>query len=129
MIDWYLKTSQSFIHADRNRLIDLVIDELLTCKLLLNIQSDNTFRDFIDQCTTLRRVKEINNLGIERFLWESTNGQDHYFFGLMYYWLARESKGSGAVFSSDKPKVQPIVATMDGFTMNMKEFLEDKYGD
>lgn len=117
---------QGVIHADRNRLIDLTIDKLLTGALLLNVASDNAFREYVDQCTTLKRIKEKNNLGIERYVWESTNGQDHFFFATMFYDLAREAQGSGVFFESGpKPKVEAIVQNSEGFRMNITEVMEE----
>lgn len=60
--------------------------------------------------------------------WESTNGNDHFFFATLFYHLACLSSGNGAVFNSDKPKILPIVSTMSGFRMNIEEYLEEKYG-
>lgn len=127
IVRWGEKEEQGVIHCDRNRFIDQVIDKMLTGQLMLNVASDNQFREYIEQCTTLRRVKEINNLGIERYVWESTNGNDHFFFATMFFELARLTKGSGAFFqTAEKPQVQPIVLTSQGFKMNLEEYMEER---
>lgn len=129
ILKWGHGEDRGIIQADRNRFIDQTIDDMLNAKFLYNVQSDKTFREYLDQCETLRRVKDVDAMGIERYVWESTNGQDHFFFATMFYRMAVESSGVGFVFDSAKKPPSPIIETKDGFMTNMREFLEEKYGE
>lgn len=95
MVKWGEGEDSGTIWADRNRLIDTVISDLIHGKVLFALPSDRQFRDYIRHWETLRRVKEINNIGVERYVWESTTSVDHFCFATLYYWLAVQTKGAG----------------------------------
>jgi hypothetical protein len=112
------------IKADRNRLIDRTISKLQQGEILFGVGADAMYRLLIAHAESLRRVKEKNNQGIERYIWESTNGEDHLFFALMFYDLAREGAvGTGTVIDLAPDRPEPIVATTDGFRLNLDEFM------
>lgn len=112
------------VKADRNRLIDLVIRRMQSGDVPMNVSADAMYRLFVSHCETLRRVKETNNMGISRFVWESTTGEDHLFFALCFYELARMgSDGAGTVIDDLVKKPDPIQMTSDGFTANIEEFM------
>lgn len=82
---------------------------MVEAKWLIGLETDKEFQLFIKHYETLRREKVVNNKGIERYVWESTTGEDHYVFADFYSYLAMLSSGSGAVFGqvvkADKPSV------------------------
>jgi hypothetical protein len=132
VVKWDEK-ERGVIHADRNRLIDLVINEIINANILYGVASDFDFREYIKHWETLRRVKEVDTLGIERYIWESTTGMDHYPFATFFYYIARQASGAGAVIPSltqdNLPKL--IKETANGPVMgDIKELLElNKYFD
>lgn len=94
-----LKQDKSnIVYSSRDRIIDQLIDTLLNAKLLYGLKSDKDFNDYIKHWETLRRVKVVSNKGIERYVWESTTGVDHYVFATLYYYLSLLSGGSGVFF-------------------------------
>jgi len=131
IIRWGEKEKQGIVFADRSRIIDRIVMELLEGKILFALPSDKDFRVFLDHCSSLRRVKETNALGIERYVWDTLEGkEDHYFFALLYYYLAIQSHASGSatiIGAGEPPK--SIVQSISGFKNNLKEELEAReYG-
>ena len=95
------------VYINRNRVIDQLIDDLLRAKILFSNPSDAEFRIFIDQWLTLRRVKHTDARGIEKYVWDSTTGNDHGVFALLYYQLARATEGAGMVLG--EPEERPFI--------------------
>jgi len=54
-----------------------------------------------------------NNAGIERYVWESTTGEDHYVFATLYGYLARLGAGAGIFYGEDDPSSKPSVLGAD----------------
>lgn len=114
------------IHADRNRIIDLTINEILNARILFGLPSDRSLATYIKHWETLRRVKVVDNIGIERYVWESTTNVDHFAFATVFYYIATLTEGAGMVFG-DTPKPIPLVKeTMDGPVGNLGEILEQQ---
>ena len=124
---WGEKDKRGIVYSNRNRIIDQMVDEIVQAKFLIGVQSDANFNEFIEHCETMRRVKEVNLRGIERFVWESTSGKNHYFMAMLYYYLAKLSLGSGAVFSGDnQERAELIKETSDGPVLNLGEVMEER---
>lgn len=87
------------VYSNRNRVIDQLINDLLLAKIKFGVKSDAELRIFIDQWLTLRRVKHTDARGIEKYIWDSTTGNDHGVFAMLYYYLARQTQGSGQVLT------------------------------
>lgn len=109
VIVWWGKGTEAndklgIVYADRNKLIDQVIDDILHAKFLFGVASDREFKEFIKHWETLRRVKVVNTKGIESYAWESTTGVDHFVFSTVYYYLAVMGQGSGQFFGIEGVK-------------------------
>lgn len=128
LVEWGEGDNRGVVFSDRNRIIDTVINQLLNAKILYGLQSDRDFREYVKHWETLRRIKVTNNIGIERYEWESTTGVDHYVFATVYYYLATLASGHGAVLSlptqADKPGL--MVQTSEGLKLrSLKEMMAD----
>jgi len=110
---WGKDEKKTIVYSHRDRIIDQMLTEILEAKFLIGVKPDKDFHDFIKHFETLRRVKVTNNKGIERFLWESTTGNDHYCFATLYYYLARLTLGSGQFFSESMLNESPKVINAD----------------
>jgi len=88
------------VYAHRDRAIDLMLTEMLEAKWLIAAPADRDFGDYIRHFETLRREKVTNNKGIERYIWASTTGVDHYVFASLYAWMATTGGGDGAFFGT-----------------------------
>lgn len=88
-IVWYGENDKKgIIYSHRDRIIDQMLTDMLDAMFLIGVTPDKEFNDFIKHFETLRRVKVTNNKGIERYVWESTTGQDHFVFACLYAYLA-----------------------------------------
>lgn len=130
VLTWGNGKDLGIIRADRNRAIDLLIKAMLEGEFLISIPTDRVLRDVIRHWETLRRVKEIDTLGIERYVWESTTGTDHFCFAFLFYYMARLSSGSGVMIEHHpSQKVQAVVSRSDGEYANFGEVLESLKDD
>ena len=109
-IVWWGENDKSdIVYSHRDRILDRMLLDMIEAKWLIGCKADKNFQLFIKNFETLRRTKVTNNKGIERYVWDSTTGEDHYVFSTLYYRLAVMSGGAGVFMSdadlSDKPPV------------------------
>ena len=100
---------QGVVYSNRNRAIDTMINEIINAKMLFGLPSDYDFREYLKHWETLRRVKETNAKGIERYVWDSTTGEDHFVFATLYYWLALQGQGQGKVFTNTASRTPQLI--------------------
>lgn len=111
-IVWYGENDKKgIIYSHRDRILDQMLNEMIEAAHLIGCEPNKELQLFIKHFETLRREKVINNKGIERYVWGSTTGEDHFVFAHLYAYLAVLSwtAGSGAFFpevgKSDLPSV------------------------
>ncbi len=110
LVVWYGEgDKQGIIYSHRDRSLDMMIDDMVQAKFLIAVPSNKEFLDYIKHFETLRRVKDTNAKGIERYIWESTTGQDHFCFSTLYYRLAVASQGNGT-FLPETPKPYQLIS-------------------
>lgn len=101
---------QSIVYSHRDRILDQYLDNMIKAKHLIGLETDKEFQLFIKHYETLRRAKVVNNKGIERYVWESTTGEDHFVFADLYSYLAILGTGSGVFFKEVEDKVSVLGA-------------------
>jgi len=88
-IVWWGENDRSgIVYSNRNRILDQLIDEILNARILFGLSSDSEIKNYLKHWETLRRIKVVDNMGIESYEWDSTTGEDHYVFATLYYYLA-----------------------------------------
>ncbi len=106
---WGEGDKKGIVYSHRDRILDQHLTNMVEAKHLIGLETDKEFLLFIKHYETLRRMKVVNNKGIERYVWESTTGEDHYVFADLYAYIALLSKGAGIFFKegllSDIPSV------------------------
>lgn len=106
---WGENDKYGIVYSHRDRILDRMFTDMLEAKFLIAVSTDAQFREYIKHYETLRREKVVNSKGIERYIWASTTGVDHYVFADLYSYLAMLGSGSGTFFAettaSDKPSV------------------------
>lgn len=106
---WGEDKKKGIVYSHRDRVLDKHLTEMIEAKWLIGVQPNKDFGDYIKHYETLRREKVVNNKGIERYVWTSTTGVDHYVFADLYSYLAMLGTGSGTFFgeltAADKPPV------------------------
>jgi len=107
---WGEGEKNSIVYSHRDRILDRMLLDMIEAKWLISAKADKDFQLFIKHFETLRRTKVTNNKGIERYVWDSTTGEDHFVFSTLYYRLAVMAGGSG-VFYSDSMMVDkdPVI--------------------
>lgn len=93
---WGEGDKKGIVYSNRNRILDQLINDMLNAKFLIGCASDKELKEYVKHWETLRRVKVVNNKGIESYEWDSTTGVDHYVFATLYYRLAVLSIGAGS---------------------------------
>ena len=78
---------------------DTALDELVghIKQMGMAVQKDpNEDEDFIDECLDLKRVQQIGQDGELKYHWvKSSHKNDHYFFALLYMFVAAKLRGIG----------------------------------
>lgn len=110
---WGDGDKKGIVYSHRDRILDRMLTDMIEAKYLIGLKTDADFRDYIKHYETLRREKVVNNKGIERYIWESTTGVDHYVFADLYSYLAMLGAGAG-VFYGETTEERPSVIDSEG---------------
>lgn len=102
LVWWGEGDKLGIVYSFRDRILDQFLTSMIEAKWLIGIPADEIFRLYIKHFETLRREKVVNNKGIERYIWESTTGEDHFVFADLYSYLASLGNGAG-IFYPDNP--------------------------
>lgn len=125
---WGENDKKGIVYSHRDRVLDRMISDMVEAKFLIGVPSDKNLLWFVKHFETLRRVKVVNNKGIERYTWDSTTGEDHGVFACLYYWLALQSQGSGQFFKEMTQEDKPSVLGNDNVYDVSVMFAENNYG-
>lgn len=122
------KDKAGIVYSHRDRILDQMLVDILEAKWLIGVTPDKEFSLFIKHFETLRRVKVVNNKGIERYVWESTTGEDHYVFSTLYADIARKI-GSGDAELLNEPEKYEFIGR-DNVMGDFEELFKykEKYG-
>jgi len=101
---WGEGDKKGIVYSHRDRILDQMLTEMIEAKHLLGVETDREFGEFIKHFETLRREKVVNNKGIERYVWASTTGVDHYVFAHLYAYLATLGSGAGVFYNEIEEK-------------------------
>lgn len=120
---WGEGDKKGIVYSHRDRIMDRMFTDMIEAKFLIGVQTNKDFQDYIKHYETLRREKVVNSKGIERYIWASTTGVDHYVFADLYSYLAMLSSGSGVFFAETAEK--PTVLGADNVYDISKAFAEN----
>ena len=81
------------VQVNRNKALDSLVG--MFKKQLVHIEHDpNNDEEFAQECLDLKRVQKVDNDGELIYSWEkSAEGNDHYFFALLYLYIAAQLRG------------------------------------
>lgn len=82
LIQWGEAEEYGKVVADRNRLIQLFIDEMLDKRVTFN-GTESEWQEYITHWMNIYRTWEENSLGVREFKWER-QGPDHYVHASIY---------------------------------------------
>jgi Phage terminase large subunit (GpA) len=126
---WGDKDRLGIVYSHRDRALDRMIADMVEAKFLISIPSDKMLLSYVKHFETLRRVKETNAKGIERYVWDSTTGEDHFVFATLYYWLALQGSGSGQFWKESLESDKVPVIDADNVYDVSRIFRENNYGE
>jgi len=106
---WGKNDKNSIVYSHRDRILDKMFTDMVEAQFLIGVKPDMNFTKFIEHFETMRRVKVVNNKGIERYVWDSTTGEDHYVFACLYAYLATMGEGVGAFL----PEIEEKQSVLD----------------
>lgn len=101
---WGEGDKKGIVYSHRDRILDRMLTDMIEAQFLIGVKPDKEFQLFIKHFETLRREKVVNNKGIERYIWGSTTGEDHYVFSSLYSYLAMQGAGSGIFYNEMEEK-------------------------
>lgn len=113
LVWWGEGDKKGIVYSFRDRILDQFLTAMIEAKWLIGVQTDDMFRLYIKHYETLRREKVVNNKGIERYIWGSTTGEDHFVFADLYSYLAMLGAGSGAFYGELKQADLPSIISRD----------------
>lgn len=122
---WGEGDKKGIVYSHRDRIIDRMLTEMVEAKFLIGMKPDADFNEYIKHYETLRRAKVVNNKGIERYVWESTTGVDHYVFADLYSYLAMLGQGSGTFYGEVTQADMPSVIDADNVYDITRTFLDN----
>lgn len=104
LVWWGEGDKRGIVYSFRDRILDQFLTAMIEAKWLIGVVADEMFRLYIKHFETLRREKVVNNKGIERYIWASTTGEDHFVFADLYSYLAMLGEGAGTFFNETVTK-------------------------
>lgn len=122
---WGENDKKGIVYSHRDRILDRMLTDMIEAKFLIGVTPDKEFQLFIKHFETLRRTKVTNNKGIERYVWDSTTGEDHYVFSTLYSYLAVLSQGAGVFFNDNPGSDKPPVISADNVYDVTSQFVEN----
>ncbi len=129
LVWWGEGDKQGIVYSFRDRILDQFLTAMIEAKWLIGVTADEMFRLYVKHFETLRREKIVNNKGIERYIWTSTTGEDHFVFADLYSYLAMLGSGSGTFFRELTEADKPSVLGRDNVYDITKAFMENNYGN
>lgn len=113
LVWWGEGDKKGIVYSFRDRILDQFLTAMIEAKWLIGVVADDMFRLYIKHFETLRREKVVNNKGIERYIWASTTGEDHFVFADLYSYLAMLGAGSGTFYGELTKADMPSVLSHD----------------
>ena len=126
---WGEGDKKGIVYSFRDRILDQFLMAMVEAKWLIGVPADEQLRLYIKHFETLRREKVVNNKGIERYVWESTTGEDHYVFADLYSYLALLGQGAGVFYGQITKEDVPSVLGSDNVYDISKAFIDNNYGN
>lgn len=125
LVWWGEGDKKGIVYSNRDRILDQFLTNMIEAKWLIGVTADESFRLYIKHFETLRREKVVNNKGIERYIWGSTTGEDHFVFADLYSYLASMGAGNGAFFGEVIKSEIPSVLGHDNVYDISRAFIEN----
>lgn len=131
IIRWGKNDEAGNVTVDRNRMMQIVIDDFTNRKIPLQGTQDD-WSDYESHWATLYKVTTVDTLGVPQSVWETSNGMDHWCHATLYWRVGmdRFSNDGGKIFTGEtpifrtSPEIQPdnTIRHQPRFVMPEKEY-------
>ena len=121
------KKNWGYIWTHRTRIIDKTLYEILNGNIQFSLTRED-LEKYIKHWESMRRIIEVTPDKTERYVWNSTTGNDHWCHATVYYWIATQRSKQKMEFISEKEgKKEIIERTAEGFKMRpLREIIEEQ---
>lgn len=121
------KKNWGYIWTDRTRIIDKTLYEILKGNIQFSLTRED-LEKYIKHWESMRRIIEQSPDKTERYVWETTNGVDHFCHATVLYYIATQRGKEKMEFISEKEINQEVIERTDtGFRMrDLKEIIENR---
>lgn len=106
LIRWGEKDENGNVVADRNRMIQLVIDELREKRLRLYNGNENDWYDYWLHWSHIYRKADVDNLGITKYAWMRSD-RDDWVHATVYYRIGIDRFGGTGAIVGNEMKPDP----------------------
>lgn len=127
LVWWGEGDKKGIVYSFRDRILDQFLTAMAEAKWLIGVPSDEMFRLYIKHFETLRRTKVVNNKGIERYVWESTTGEDHFVFADLYSYIAMLGSGAGTFFNTSVENKPTVIDSEGHYDVRLQ--FEEQYAE
>jgi len=116
-----------YIWTDRTRIIDQTLYEILKGNILFSLTREDLER-YIKHWESMRRIIEVTPDKTKRYIWQSSNGVDHFCHATVYYHIAtRRGKEKMEFISETEEKKEIVERTAEGFVMRpLRDIIENQ---
>jgi len=94
LVRWGKDNEAGNVLVDRNRMLQFVVDEFTQERIPLQ-GTRGDWEKYFSHWDTMFRQTELDSLGTPTFLWESSNGMDHWAHATAYWRTGMNKQGGG----------------------------------
>lgn len=105
IVTFGIQDKAGFVYADRNASLQQMVDALVEGEIHYTVDVEG-LEQYIEQWQTVYRRVEEDSQGIPRQIWDTVNGNDHFFHAQNYWWIGRQR---GQLFEKYKPIVPSVI--------------------
>lgn len=121
LIRWGKNEEAGNVTVDRNRMMQMMIDDFANKKIPLEGGQDD-WSEFQSHFATLYKITEVDTLGVPQFKWETSNGMDHFAHAALYWrtGMDRFRNDGGKIFTGEQSEFAASTSLLPDDTMPWK---------
>ena len=121
IIRWGKADEAGNVTVDRNRMMQIVIDDFANKKIPLQGTQDD-WEEFQSHFATLYKITELDTLGVPKARWETSNGLDHFCHASLYWRVGmdRFRNDGGKIFTGEPMEFPKSSAVQEDNVMLVK---------
>lgn len=127
IIRWGKNEELGSVTVDRNRMMQMVIDDFAGKKIPLQGTQDD-YAEFESHFATLYKVTTVDTLGVPQGVWETSNGMDHFAHATLYWrtGMDRFRNDGGKIFTGEPSEFRTSPTILPDDTMTSPFIYQEK---